>query len=55
MEVKIRISQNDLIESILESNRDLRPKDAREYIIKNLVMDKEGYIELNMTFETTTK
>ena len=51
MKAKIKISMNDLIEAIMESNPEMRPKNIRKYVIENLVMEDDGCIQLDLTFE----
>ena len=51
MKAKIKIPMHDLIEAIMESNPEMRPKNIRNYVIKNLVMEDDGCIQLDLTFE----
>jgi hypothetical protein len=51
MKAKIKISMHDLIEAIMESNPKMRPKSIRKYIIENLILEDDGYIQLDLTFE----
>jgi len=51
MKAKIKIQLHDLIEAIMASNPEMQPKNVRKYIVETLVMDEDGYIELDLTFQ----